>query len=561
MIAEAINRMLPRSTRPGPGDDFWYRPTGSIATSGVVVNVDSSLHIATVYACVNLLAELLGSLSFRVYEKTGAQKRGRKLAEDYWLDRVLYDRPNRWQTSQEWRELLIRHALLEGNFYNVIVPRGGGEVELVPRMPNRMKVEQVASNYLRYTYVPPEGGPPEVYDAERIFHVRGYTLDGINGVSVLKYAKNSVGLASAQETHGAGQFKNGGIPPFYIKRPAAAPQWNKTGAKENFRASWRKIVAGPENAGNPPILEDGMEIAALSINNEQLQWIESQGFSGAQICRFFRVPPWAVGLDKPPTDTEQAMNQLVKLTLRPWAGRMESFADCQLVDDDRYYTKVSLDEIDKAAMLNRFEANNIGVQGGWLTRNECRLDEDRDPLPGLDEPLEALNMQPAGSGPDWNEQGGQPGKGRPVRRRQESNDEADGDGAADAHRADNSWLPPLLADAASRIAGAEIVGIRSRATKAANDRAKWKTFIGEFYASHVAYAMRTIEPIALSWKAGTGCEIDSVRIADALWAMAEDANCEDVPGLLVQWESQRSRVVLGVLNRTFGLNGDPSCTK
>ena len=42
----------------------------------------------------------------------------------------------------------------------------------------------------------------------------------------------------------------------------------------------------------------------------------------------------------------------------------------------------------------------MGINAGWLTRNEARIAENLNPLPGLDAPLRPLNMAEEGIDPN-----------------------------------------------------------------------------------------------------------------------------------------------------------------
>lgn len=551
MIAEALSAMLPRAARNGPLDDYWYRPVGSQSTAGVEVRPDNAMAVATVYRCVRLLAETLGSLSLRVYERIGNDRRGRKIAAGNELDDVLYNQPNRWQSPVDFVEQIVTHVCLRGNYYAQKVrrpPEGG--LELAPFVePLRMTVTQAPTGYLTYSYRLPNGQPTKEYIAPQIFHVRGLSLDGINGVSVLDFARNSIGMSIAQESHGANVFKAGGVPPMWIERPAG--RWDKE-AKQNFRKSFRGVTA----TGEVPIMEDGMKLHGMEIDNVNLQWIESQKFSGEQICRFFGVPPWAVGLEPPPTNTDQAIAQLVKLTIRPWAVRIEAAADIQLVDEiNRYYTKFSLDEIERASMMTRFQANNIGVQGGWLTRNECRIDEDREPLEGLDEPLEALNMQPAGGMADINEQGGEPGKGKPVYRpakkpKKQAEEEPDEDDGAEARKLQLAFSV-LLQDAAKRLASREYKFLNCRIAKATGDQAKWEAFCEDAYASHAEYCDETLCPLIDAWEsmAGESISMPFLNRIHPGWECIKDG--QQAATILEHWQTNRQEMIFNALKEVF----------
>jgi HK97 family phage portal protein len=99
--------------------------------------------VSAVFACVRLLAETLGSLPIRIYRRDQSDPRSKTVAWDHELWECLHDRPNRWQTSMEWRETGMTHLCLRGNFYNRITRRGG-EWSLEPLNPDRVSVDQLS---------------------------------------------------------------------------------------------------------------------------------------------------------------------------------------------------------------------------------------------------------------------------------------------------------------------------------------------------------------------------------------------------------------------------------
>lgn len=555
MIAAALSSILPgrRATDYGPLSDFWYAPLGSVSSAGIAVKPENAMAVSAVYGCVRLLRESLGSLPFRVYRRTG--ERSKEPAPDHFLWQVLHDRPNSWQTPMEFREMGVSHLCLRGNFYCEIF--GWGEkTQLIPLNPDRMKVEQNPGGKLKYTYRV-QSGEPRVYSQENIFHVRGMSLNGVVGVSVLEYARHAVGLAIAQETHGASLFKNGGLPTFWISRPAER-KWTPD-AQKNFRTGWRALHAGAENAGNPPILQDDMAIHELGLSNRDSQWIEARGFGAEEICRFFGISPHMVGVKTvaPLGSIEQQSLEYVIYTLTPLAARWEQAANRDLVDDrETYYTKIVLDGLLRGDMKSRYEAHNISVQGGWGLVNEARELEDRDPIEGGDTPRYPANMQPAGGGPDQNEQGGQPGKGTPKPKQQPAAEDEEPtayEKRKQKKKAAQAAFGVLLDEAAARIAAAEIHSLGLRAGKAADDRAKWGKWAADFYQKHRGYVAKTLDPIAAAWHEATEEKLPADELASDLCSLVGpvfDADT-DVPILLETWKTTRAGELARQLKARF----------
>ena len=555
MIATALLSILPGRLAgpPGPLDDFWYHPVGSISSAGIAVKPDNAMAVSAVYGCIRLLRESLGSLPFRVYRRTGDN--AKETAPDNYLWKVLHDRPNGWQTPMEWREMGVAHLCLRGNFYCEIIGAGDG-MQLIPLNPDRMTVTQSKNARVTYHYRL-SSGEPKSYDQDGIFHVRGLSMNGLIGVSVLEYARHAVGLAIAQETHGASLFKNGGLPTFWISRPAERKFTPE--AQSNFRRGWRAVHAGPENAGNPPILQDGMELHELGLTNRDSQWIEARGFGAEEICRFFGVSPHMIGVKTtaPLGSIEQQSLEFVIYTLGPLATRWEQAANRDLVaDPEEYYTKIVLDGLLRGDMKSRYEAHNMSLQGGWRTVNKVRSLEDENPVEGGDTPLRPLNMQPLGGGPDQNEQGGQPGKGQPKPKQPaaESDEEPTAfEKRKQKKRSAEAAFAVLLDEAAARIAAAEIHGLSARTDRAAEDRNKWDTWATAFYAKHNSYVIKTLDPICAAWLAATEIAHSPESLVSWLYVAAGvlDNSVADVQTMLETWKTTRAATLANQLKARF----------
>ena len=82
------------------------------ADSGERVDEKSAMQIATVYACVRLLAETVASLPLHLYRFTDDKENGKEKAKDHPLYRLLYMLPNPEMTSFSFRETMMYMYLL-----------------------------------------------------------------------------------------------------------------------------------------------------------------------------------------------------------------------------------------------------------------------------------------------------------------------------------------------------------------------------------------------------------------------------------------------------------------
>jgi len=535
MIADQIRNLLPYAirTRPADHDDYWFRLKGQESSAGIDVTVDTALQVSVVFACVRLLSEVIGSLPCILHEwlDDGENK---KRARDHPLYTVLHDQPNHWQTSQEFFEMGVAHVNLRGNFYCRIVrgqrPPFAPVGELIPLNPDRMAVKDTGEG-VAYEYNDPRG--KETFAQEEIFHVRGLSFNGLTGVTPLEYARNAIGLAVAQQEHGAALFRNGSVPPYYIKRPPGVKFSDP--AKDNFRNSWRGMHGGSKNAHNPPIMEDGMTLEALGINNKDSQWIESQGFEAEEICRFFGVQPHLVGiLDKATfSNIEHQGAEFLMYTLGPWLVRFAKAIRRDLIDEkDRYFAEFLTDALLRGDIKSRYEAYALGIQSGFLTRNEVRQKENFNPLDGADELLEPLNMAPAGT-----------------------RDEGAAVPPVPPEPPQAVDLGPVIADAAGRLVAKEIRILETRADLAAEDRHRWWEWCQEQLEGHRTYMTKVLGPLVdlCNWaEPSLICQ----RWVGVIHSELLDTvvHTEDIPGLVDDWKANRAAKL------TEQLKGWLSCT-
>lgn len=379
--------LLPRASAPSPTDDFWYHSVGTSTASGVRITPDTAMRSSAVFACVRVLAESVGSLPLHIYKRTSA---GKEIARDHPLYRTLHTAPNRWQTSIEWREMMEGHLALRGNAYARKV-RTGRSLSLIPLHPDVVTVE-VDGDRIRYR-VKDTDGTESVYTDEEIMHIRGLSSDGVMGLSPIELARESIGISLAAEEFGARVFQNDATPPGILTHPGA---FKDNDSRANFGKSWAAAQSG-RNRGKTAVLENGITYKSVGMTNRDTQWLESRKFQINDIARIFRVPPHMIGdLERATfSNIEHQSLEFVMHTLRPWLVRWEQAITRDLLGEGDYYAEFTVDGLLRGDQKSRYEAYASGISAGWLTRNEARALENRNPIDGLDEPLTPLNMAAA----------------------------------------------------------------------------------------------------------------------------------------------------------------------
>lgn len=404
-----LGELLGKRRAPTPSaarswlDDVWYpRNSWTQTAAGIVVNEETALQVSSVYAAVRLRARQVASLPLHVYERQADG--GKRRATNHPLYELLHNQPNPWQTSYEWREYMEASRLLRGNAYAEIRPGPRGAVDqLWPLDPDRMRVEVASSTERpRYRYRQRDG-TERVLVADEVLHIRGFSRDGIVGLSPLDLMAEAVGLAKVAERHSAASLANGGAPSVVLTHASKlTPE-----ARVQLEKSWRRAYGG-DNRGGAAVLDSGLDVKPLQLTSEQVQLMEQRKFSVTDIARWFDVPPHMIGdLDRATfSNIEQQSIEFATLRLRPDLVAWEQAIRRDLiVAADRYFAEFALDGLLRGDSAARSAYYQGGIQNGWMTRNEARLLENLNPLPGLDEPLVPQNMAPASMrAPDDSEQ-------------------------------------------------------------------------------------------------------------------------------------------------------------
>ncbi len=363
---------------------------GAESAAGVSVTPTKALQQATVYACVRVLGEVLAQLPLLVYERRGSAK---DKAPDHPLFRLLHSRPNSWQTSFEWREQAMAHLLLRGSTYDLIQRDGDGVIrELIPINPDTVEVEQRADLSLTYRVRQSQGEARE-YPQSRIFHVRGLSLDGITGCSVIKYAKESIGTALAGEGFGARLFKNRGVPGGVLYHPATLSPEKIT----QLRTEWDAGISG-ENVHRTAVLHSGLDWKGTAMTAEDAQFVETMKYKRRDIAAVFRVPPYKLGdiEQQPRANVEQQALEFVTDSVVPWAARFEQAIQRDLLDDDTHFAEFRLQGLLRGDIKTRYEAYKTALMFGLMSPNEVRELENLNPREGGDGYYMPLNLSVSG---------------------------------------------------------------------------------------------------------------------------------------------------------------------
>lgn len=347
-------------------------------SSGVNINDQSAFHISAFWDCVKILSEDVATLPLFLYKR---EKKGKIKAQDHNLYDIINSQPNSEMLSINLLEMLMTNILLWGNAYiQKIYNRAGQVIELWPLYSKYMEAKRDKNEKLFYRYNEPK--KQRDFSTEEIINITGLTMDGITGLSILEYARESLGLTMATEKFGSSFFGNGTKPGGVLELPEGGHCKNK----DEVRTEWNLLYRGPDNANKIAILDNGMKYKPVGIPPEDAQFLQTRQYQIPEICRWFRIPPHKVADLSNATfsNIEHQGIEYVSNTLRPWLVRFEKSLARGLLNDQEkkeYFIQFNVDALLRGDFTTRMQGYATARQNGWMNANDIRELEDMNPMP------------------------------------------------------------------------------------------------------------------------------------------------------------------------------------
>ncbi|KYV03387.1 phage portal protein, partial [Escherichia coli] len=303
-------------------DEFMALAGTSNTGAGEYVSSGTAESLPAVMNAVTVISEAVATMPCYLYlVRNEKGKEAREWLDSHPVDHILNERPNAWQTPYQFKRMMIRHCLLNGNAYAVIQwGRDGFPAALHPYPPQSVNVEQTGEHNWRYCITDAYTGNTRNYLPWEVLHLRYSTDDGFMGRSPVTICRESLGLGLAQQRHGASVMRDGMMAAGVI----TSGEW-LDGVKGKQALAALERYKGARNAGKTPILEGGMSYQQLGMSNQDAEWLASRRFTIEDIARMFNVSP--IFLQEYSNSTysnfSEASRAFLTMTMRPWLANFE----------------------------------------------------------------------------------------------------------------------------------------------------------------------------------------------------------------------------------------------
>lgn len=345
---------------------------GDALTFGQILNNYTAMNVSAFFAATSLISNTIAMLPVKVLV-SGVD--GKNENEQHPIIKALNSMPNISKFSL--LKLIVQSVILRGNAFVYIERKGNtvtglrylesGDVTInYQKEQNKLYYQ---SSIISSKYIQPKD----------MLHFVLNSYDGVNGISLLSYAKRTLAITNSSENSAKNFFDNGmnvnGI--LKVLTPISQKQ------KEEIRQSWQQAYSGN---GGLAVINANMEYQQLTLSPEDAQLLSSRQFNIADIARFFNLNPLLLGGESGATysSLEMLQNAFLIHTLQPYISMIEAEMNRKLLGQDEQNLEVILETNDLLRIDKQSQANyyKIMIDSGVLSRNEVRKEIGYGPFDG-----------------------------------------------------------------------------------------------------------------------------------------------------------------------------------
>jgi len=345
----------------------------------------TSLTLSAFFNGVDQLSTDIAKMPKAIYRKTDHV---REKLHNHPASYLIAVAPNELMTSFDFWRVIVLLMLLRGEaFVQIHRNTATGEEEFFDILDNEKVDVKKSGNKLIYTY------KGEEISSANLFHFKGFTLNGIRGISVISFAATNLGVQLDAHEYGAEMYAKRGMGYGVIESDSDVKNENKEKIVEGFK----KRMNEPGNF-RVAALDFGLKYKSIGITPAEAQFLETGKFAIEDIARWLNMPVHKLkSLNGANYNTLEQQNiQYVVDCLMGYIAKIEAELNRKLFlknhpTDD--YVKFNEKVFLRGDLKSQAEFYTKMVYAGIYHRNEVRELEDRNPIEGLDEVLTPVNME------------------------------------------------------------------------------------------------------------------------------------------------------------------------
>ena len=363
---------------------------------------DMAMKISAVYRAVNLISSGLATLRLE-YKRKDRVKGYFKVYDNgsgKILNYLLGVEPNNRMNSYTMFKNLVAGILLRGNAY--IYPERDelGNISALYLLSPDSVVHDIYTNMYHVTDTI-NGIYRTLYSWE-ILHFKNMSRDGgYTGVSTIRYAAQTLGIAATADTETLKRFATGGRFKAILKNSTSVRGFGEY-QDDQLKGHGSDLQDAINRGDDILVVKGDAEVSPLSMTSADMQFLESRKFTIREIARFFNVPPSKLMDDSNSNYKSvevsniafysEALQPIVEEIEREFAAKLlnvHTFLDYKFTFNLRSLYALDLE--------SKAKWDSSRLQNGQCSVNDLRRENDIEPVDKGDDVYLSVNFAPLGS--------------------------------------------------------------------------------------------------------------------------------------------------------------------
>lgn len=349
----------------------------------------------TLITSLRILSDGVSKLPLKVHE-------GNDTAENHLLNKMLKLRPNKLMSASTlWRTIEYQRNWYGYSVVAIGRNRNGRATSLIPLKMDDVTVYVDDVGLLENKDVPmfftyQQNGNEYQFFYEDVLYFLGMTKNGLDPMPIREQLQTLIENASESQRFTNVYLKNGLHARGVVKYIGDLDEASQTKLQERMT----RVSGGIEKAGQLLPLPIGFDYQSISTSLADSQFVELQALSERQIASAFGVKMHQLNsLDRSThSNIEHQQKEFYMDTLQPILTAYEQEMSYKLLTEkeinEGFFIRFNVDAMLRSDIKTRYEAYNIGIQGGMLKPDEARGKENLPPEPGGDKLYFNGNMIP-----------------------------------------------------------------------------------------------------------------------------------------------------------------------
>ena len=341
-----------------------------------------ALNLSTFYRGVHLISTSISQLP--IYTKRVSGKGESNILKSHYTN-MLWNDPSNLIDKTTMLRSIVQSVIIKGNAYVYISRAEDGTPVNLRFLPSSDVIltynKERNELYYNCSYI----NHGKRIMPSNMLHFKLFTYDGVKGISVLKFAFQSIETSNATNVHAKDFFEKG-----TNKASGVLTVNSQLNEKQRLQIlnTWNSTYSSGKSG--LAVLQGNMTYQPISVNADEAQMLESREYNQADVAHWLNLNPSQLGLKgyQSYSNFEDLQSELLQRTLMPYIVMIENELTRKLVPNERNI-KIVIDTVQYLRPNKQAQSNYYTslVSGGILSINEARRELGFPAIVGCDTPI------------------------------------------------------------------------------------------------------------------------------------------------------------------------------